>query len=273
MCPNESAAMTADPGRDVLSAQGISLGYGADAAVLRWVLRDFSLTLRAGELVVLLGASGVGKSSLLRVLAGLQSAQRGQLSLFGRPQQGPHPRVSFVFQDPCLLPWLKLEQNVGFGLDFSHQPTLTRGQKQARVAAAIAEVGLSDARNHYPAELSGGMAQRVALARAMARQPALLLLDEPFSALDEITRSDMQQLLLQLTARHHTAAIMVTHNIDEALNLADRILLIGGQPGRLLQAWHVALAHPRDAASAEQAHTRHEIVRAMRDASLAPAVA
>lgn len=260
----------AQAAQEVLRAQDISLGYGAAP---HWVLREFSMTLHAGELVVLLGASGVGKSSLLRVLAGLQAPQRGRVCFFGQPQQGPHPRVSFVFQDPCLLPWLNLERNVSFGLDFSQQPGLGREEKQARVTAAIAEVGLLAARKHYPTELSGGMAQRAALARAMARQPAVLLLDEPFSALDEITRNDMQQLLLQLTARHRAAAIMVTHNIDEAINIAHRILLVGGQPGRQLRQWRLALPHPRDTAAAVQAQLRRDIVQAMHDASLSTASA
>src|SRR5690606_1015741 len=119
---------------------------------------------------------------------------------------------SFVCQDPSLLPWLTLEENVAFGLDFKHQPDIDKHELQARVDAAIEEVGLGEARGRYPAQLSGGMAQRAALARSLARQPEILLLDEPFSALDEVTRADMQQLLQDITARHGAAAILVTHD-------------------------------------------------------------
>src|SRR3546814_610860 len=128
----------------------------------------------------LLGPAGGGKSSLLRVLAGLQQADRGHIEVNGEALQGPHPRLGFVFQDPSLLPWLTLEENVGFGLGFTQQARLSNAQKQSRVDRAIAEVDLQPARTRYPDELSGGMAQRTALARSLAREPEILLLDEPF---------------------------------------------------------------------------------------------
>lgn len=250
----------------VLDASDIALSYGRPGQVANVVLRDFSMQLAAGEVVAVLGPSGVGKSSLLRVLAGLQRPDAGGVRLHDEPLGGPHPRVSTVFQDPCLLPWLTLEENVGFGLDFKHQPTLDAAARQERIRAAIAEVDLGHALGRYPAELSGGMAQRVALARALARQPEILLLDEPFSALDEITRSEMQTLLQQIAARHRTAAVLVTHDIDEALLLADRILLLGGHPAGLIGEWRIDQPHPRDEVVSELTRVRVEIVQTLREA-------
>ncbi|HEX2531043.1 MAG TPA: ABC transporter ATP-binding protein [Burkholderiaceae bacterium] len=262
---------TASAPQIVLRAQQIELSYARAGQPANTVLRDFSLQLAAGEVAAVLGPSGVGKSSLLRVLAGLQAPDKGTVHVHGERLQGPHPRLGFVFQDPSLLPWLTLEENVGFGLDFKHQPNIDAAEKKERVRAAIAEVDLQHAATRYPAELSGGMAQRAALARSLARQPEILLLDEPFSALDEITRSEMQSLLQQITARHQTSAILVTHDIDEALILADRILLIGLYPGRLIGEWPIDLPHPRDEAAAQLGAVRIEIVQALRNARRAAA--
>ena len=248
----------------ILEAEGIRLSYPRSDGTAHTVLQNFSLRLEAGEVIALLGPSGVGKSSLLRVLAGLQSAERGSVRLKGETLNGPHPRSSFVFQDPSLLPWLTLEENVGFGLDFKHQPAITKAQKQARVRAAIEEVDLHGANARYPAELSGGMAQRTALARSLARQPEILLLDEPFSALDEVTRADMQLLLKKITADHGTAAVLVTHDIDEALIVADRIVLIGGNPGRTIGEWALTTAHPRDPLADDLMRVRVEIMELLR---------
>lgn len=252
---------------EVLRADRIALGYPrAGHPDPHLVLRDFSFRLRAGETIALLGPSGVGKSSLLRTLAGLQKAQAGTVRLDGQPLDGPHPRLGFVFQDPCLLPWLTLEQNVAFGLDFKHQPRLSAEVRHERVRQAIAEVDLTHARYRYPGELSGGMAQRASLARTLARAPDILLLDEPFSALDEITRSEMQTLLLRIRERHHAAVVLVTHDIVEALLLADRVLLVGGRPGRLMGEWPLSRPYPRDEADPRLVSLHLEILQALRTA-------
>ena len=244
----------------VLSARNIALSYG----LARPLIANFSLTVKAGEIVTVLGPSGIGKSSLLRIFAGLQAASDGQVFAGDERVTGVHPRVAMAFQDPSLLPWLNLEQNVAFGLDFKHQPALSKQQRKERVDLAIQEVGLEHARKRYPHELSGGMAQRTALARCIARQSSVLLLDEPFGALDEVTRDSMQQLLLRVRDDFGTAAVLITHDIDEALRVSDRIVLLGGTPAYAYGEWVLESAQPRDLLGRQLQSLRVEILHALR---------
>lgn len=246
----------------VLEARGLRLQYGEASPLID----GLDITVAPEEIVAILGPSGVGKSSLLRILAGLQAPTQGTVLIDGAPLTGTHPRVAMAFQDPSLLPWLTLEKNVAFGLDFTHQPHLTTAEKKQRIDVAIREVGLEHARHLMPAELSGGMAQRTALARCVARQPEVILLDEPFGALDEVTRAAMQALLLTLREDLGTAAVLITHDIDEALQVADRILLLGGTPAHCLGEWHIGYAQPRADLVEELGQLRIEILRTLQRA-------
>jgi sulfonate transport system ATP-binding protein len=205
-----------------------SKSFGARA-----VLRDVCLQVKTRETVAILGPSGCGKSTLLRIAAGLDRDYDGRVTLSGS--------AGVVFQEPRLMPWLTVADNVGFPL----------GHKQggdARVARLLEEVGLADAAGKYPKELSGGMAQRVAIARGFVTGPQLVLLDEPFSAVDAFTRARLQDLLLTVAQKHGTAVLLVTHDIDEALYLADRVLVLGGyeNAGRIAAECALAAPRPRD---------------------------
>ncbi len=251
--------------RQALQGRGLAYGYQAG----RPVFAGIDIDIDSQEIVALLGGSGCGKSTLLRTLAGLQPPDAGTLQFLDAPLRAPHPRATVVFQQASLLPWLNVQDNVAFGLDFRHQPKATQQAIAQRVQASIGAVGLAGKERLFPAQLSGGMAQRAALARALAREPRLLLADEPFSALDVLTRSDMQALLVDVVHRWHTAALLVTHDIDEALLIADRVLLMGSTPGvqagagRIVQSWRIDIAHPRRIDDERIAAMRLEILHAL----------
>jgi sulfonate transport system ATP-binding protein len=204
-------------------------------------LERFSAEIRLGEIVAIIGGSGCGKSTLLRALAGLDPATAGTVTLDDIRISAPHEKIGIIFQEPRLLPWLSVADNIGFGL--SALPADVRREKVARV---LARVGLTDKANAWPRELSGGQAQRVAIARALVPQPEVLLLDEPFSALDAFTRRDLQDHLLDLWADRRPTLILVTHDVDESVVLADRVLVMRPRPGRLFEEISINLARPRD---------------------------
>ena len=224
------------------------------------VLRDIDLDVHDGEFVVLLGRSGCGKSTLLRSLAHLDASPSSEVQV--------HGRTSVAFQEPRLLPWRKVRDNVELALLSSTDAAERRGRRE-RTTSTLAEVGLSDKLDAWPLQLSGGQAQRVSLARALVSNPALLLLDEPFSALDALTRIEMHQLVIQLWRHHSMAILLVTHDVDEALALADRIVLM--DQGRITHTWEMGLPRTDRAPSRpEIAGTRTEILQALGVRPLSP---
>jgi len=226
----------------------------------RSVLQNISLSLRAGEIVSLVGKSGCGKSTLLRLIAGLDKHYNGQIHLDGKKLDGVTQDIGLIFQEPRLLPWLSVAENVGF-----NRPDQNRIQANANphVQALLREVGLSEAIDYLPKQLSGGMAQRAAIARGLFNQPRLLLLDEPFSAVDAFTRMRLQDLLLTLAAEHNFAVLLVTHDIDEAAYLSDRVLTMG--QGDIIDDTTIALARPRNRHSEALARARDDILKVLEE--------
>jgi sulfonate transport system ATP-binding protein len=232
----------------------------------RRVLRDISLDIAAGEIVALIGASGSGKSTLLRQISGLDAPDSGTVTIAGTPLVGVDQRCAVAFQEPRLLPWRSVANNVEVGL---HRGT-GRKEGQARVAELLELVQLSDAATLRPRQISGGMAQRASLARALARGPGVLLLDEPFGALDALTRLTMQDLLLEIHAVEPATILFVTHDVEEALYLADRVVLLGVEPGYQPNSGAVIRSvitvpgkRPRDRSSASLSHLRAELLEGL----------
>ena len=237
------------------------------------VLEGVDLDVAPGEIVAVLGASGCGKSTLLRAVAGLDAATAGTVTIDGTPVRPYEPRCAVGFQEPRLLPWRDLAANVALGL-----PRATpRAAGRERVAELLGLVGLSAFAGHRPRSVSGGMAQRASLARALAREPGVLLLDEPFGALDALTRLSMQDLLLEVLAQRPTTVLLVTHDVDEAVHLADRIVVLGrpggaasrsagdpgdpgGAPATVASTTTVPTARPRDRGDADLAHLRADLL-------------
>ena len=221
-------------------------------------LGGVSLVVKPGEIVAVIGGSGCGKSTLLRAVGGLDPASEGAVVLDGERITAPHEKIGIVFQEPRLLPWLKVADNIGFGL-----ADLPAAERRTRVAAALDRVGLGDKAAMWPRELSGGQAQRVAIARALVPRPQVLLLDEPFSALDAFTRTDLQDHLLDLWADAEPTLMLVTHDVEEAMVLADRIMVMCPRPGRIFDRIEVDLVRPRDRQSAAFESIKRRVLAAL----------
>jgi sulfonate transport system ATP-binding protein len=221
-------------------------------------LDGISIRVEQGEIVAVVGGSGCGKSTLLRAISGLDPATQGTVTLNGVRITAPHEKIGIIFQEPRLLPWLSVADNVGFGL--AH---LSRIERKAKVAMALRRVGLTEKADAWPRELSGGQAQRVAIARALVPRPEVLLLDEPFSALDAFTRADLQDHLLDLWADLKPTLILVTHDVDEAIVLADRVVVMRPRPGRIFDEIVTDLPRPRDRQSAAFDFAKRRILAAL----------
>src|SRR5881409_4201946 len=244
-----------------LRVQQISKSFPApdDPLTRRQALSNISLSIAPGELVSLIGPSGCGKSTLLRLIAGLDSSDSGELLVGSDPINEPSAERGLVFQDPNLFPWLPVRRNIEAGLVARR----VLREKRNEVDEFMRLVGLEAFADAYPHHLSGGMAQRVALARAMINHPKVLLLDEPLGALDAFTRMRMQDEVLRLWQARRTTMLLVTHDIDEAIYMSDRIVIMTQRPGRIERIIPVNLTRPRDRSSAEFLQLRSDILETM----------
>ena len=226
-------------------------------------LQNVNFSVRPGEFLCIVGSSGCGKSTLLRLVVGLEPKYEGDILIDGQRISGPSLDRAIVFQEHRLFPWLTAAQNIALGL---HKSALPEAEKRRRVGGHLELVGLGAFADAYPSQLSGGMAQRVAIARALVNRPRILLLDEPLGALDALTRARLQDELLRIVRQEGTTAILVTHDVDEAVFLGDRIVVMHPYPGRIAAMLEVPLAYPRDRSDAAFVRLR-DLVLAHLDAS------
>jgi len=231
------------PGRPKVAIRGLGMTFTTPDKQVE-VLRGIDLEVREGELLCVLGPSGCGKSTLLNVVAGFLRPSEGEVRIDGELVTAPNPRRIFVFQERGVFPWLTVEGNIGFGLW-----RLPEAQRRERVAHYVALVGLQGFEHAYPQELSGGMKQRVEVARAFAVDPDVLYLDEPFGALDSITRLQMRRELLRIWQREKKTVLFVTHDIDESVQLADRVVVMSARPAEIRRIVTIDVPHPRDLSS------------------------
>ncbi len=230
-------------------------GKGPEDAVR--VFDGIDLSIDQGEFVSIIGPSGCGKTTLLRIVAGLEKKTRGEVLLDGRPLSGCDDRLGMVFQEYALFPWRKLIHNIELGLEIKGVPPAKR---RARAMEYVRAFGLEGFENRFPKELSGGMKQRVAIARTLIANPQVVLMDEPFGSLDSQTRNNLQDFLLRVWADRKDTVLFVTHNVDEAVYLSDRIAVLSARPARILKIFEVELARPRDRTSQEANLLRRKVL-------------
>ncbi|GGJ35088.1 ABC transporter ATP-binding protein [Neoroseomonas lacus] len=239
----------------ILDVRGVGKIYELNGQKIE-ALRGADLVVRKGELVCLIGASGCGKSTLLRIVAGFEKPTSGQALMWDKPITGPAPDRGMVFQDYGLFPWLTVRQNIGFGPSSRGLP---KAEVRDTVERFVTMVGLTRFADAYPHQLSGGMKQRVAIARVLANDAEMVLMDEPFGALDAMTRERLQDELLEIWQRTKLTVLFVTHSIEEAIFLADRVVVMEPGPGRIASEHRIDLPRPRDVASPEFNEVRREM--------------
>jgi sulfonate transport system ATP-binding protein len=256
-------------GRGGLEIRNLSKQFRVNGVALP-VLDDITLTVEPGEFVTLVGTSGCGKSTLLRLVAGLESDEQGAIRFDGAPVTGTGLERGIVFQEPRLFPWLTVERNIASALLNSR---LSASQRGARVQDHIELVGLKGFEQAHPHQLSGGMAQRVAIARALVSRPQLLLLDEPLGALDAMTRAHLQRELQRIWQLEGITMILVTHDVEEAVFLGDRVVVMEPRPGRIRRVVSVPLPHPRRRADPAFVRIKQDVLNEFADEPVPPAVA
>ncbi len=241
-----------------LNILGVNKSF-VHASEAKLVLSDISVIVKPGEFVTVIGPSGCGKSTLLKIVAGLETSDAGAVELNGQPIAGPSQDKGFIFQEHRLFPWLTVEQNIAADLP------LNKAEVRRKVDEMVRLVRLEGFETSYPKQLSGGMAQRVAIGRTLLRNPQVLLLDEPFGALDAFTRSHMQESLLDIWRENGTTMLLVTHDIDEAVFLSNRIVVMDARPGRIKHLLSVDLPYPRSRISPAFQEMRTLVLRALAD--------
>jgi nitrate ABC transporter ATP-binding subunit len=260
--PVLSPARAPEPPRSgTLDLRKVSKTYQVNHQPLL-VLQDINLVVKPGEFVTLVGASGCGKSTILRLVVGLDVDYEGDILLDGQPITEPGLERSIVFQEHRLLPWLTVEQNVALGLDTDRR---SAAEKKLTVHDHVGLVGLRGFEKAYPRQLSGGMAQRAAIARALVTQPEILLLDEPLGALDSLTRAYLQQELLRIWRQEQVTVVMVTHDVEEAVFLSDKIVVLAPRPGRIRKIITIDLPHPRNRVNPAFSELRKEVLDYLSD--------
>ena len=242
---------------DIFTVRGVTKRFAVGDGEVE-ALAPIDLAIPKGEFVCMIGASGCGKSTLLRIVAGFEEPTTGEVTIDGKPVAGPGRDRGMVFQDYALFPWMTVKENISFGPRQRHLP---REEIDKTTGEFVRMVGLERFADRYPNQLSGGMKQRVAIARVLANDANILLMDEPFGALDALTREQLQNELLQIWKRTGVTTIFVTHSVEEAVLLADRVLVMSAGPGRIDSDFHIDLPRPRDVSSPEFNALRRDVAR------------